>query len=134
MLFSKPIKVSENKIVIRIYFVTFVHGNSFCTLMRMCSLWLLLVFSRQRPVSFCYNKHFCVFIKHVTLGAFMQPFVVHVNRFFCVHLVIGRPMEYSSYIIYSLICLYLAMKYWNSKVIVDKLIVFSSIHLGNARE
>ena len=43
-------------------------------------------------------------------------------------------MEDSWYIIYSFIYLYLAIKYWNNKVIVDKLIVFSSIHLGNARE
>jgi len=43
-------------------------------------------------------------------------------------------MEDSSYIIYLFIYLYLATKYWDYKVIVDKFILFSSIHLGNAHE
>jgi hypothetical protein len=38
--------------MIHIYFVTFVHGNSYCTLMRLCSFWLLLVFSTIKARSF----------------------------------------------------------------------------------
>ena len=37
--------ISKNKIMIYIYFVTFVRGNSYCRVMILCSFWLLLLFS-----------------------------------------------------------------------------------------